>query len=289
MITHVAEAGEDRGRVLLTLGSSGRLSDVALEAAVRLAQAFHSELESLFVEDLQLYDLARFTFARETSRSGRTTRALLPSVIERDVQLQAAALGRRVLVAATLLDVRARARVVRDEPARALAKACAEKGPWNVVTLGEPFGATDEGALSELFQTVDATTGFVITGPKARRTKGPVVALVEEVERLPSMLRAAERLASVTGGEPRIWLLEDGPDRLAWLDGQIRLSLGLKAAAIKLEAYDMMRSDIGALAASLRQHEAGFVIARIGGRLASADEGSVPIAALLEGPLFLAR
>ena len=50
MIAHVAEAGEDRGRVVLRLGSSGRLSDIALEAAMRVAQAFQSEIESVFVE-----------------------------------------------------------------------------------------------------------------------------------------------------------------------------------------------------------------------------------------------
>ena len=53
MIAHVAQAGEDRGRVVLHL-QSGHPSAIALEAAVRIARAFQSEIESLFVEDEQL-------------------------------------------------------------------------------------------------------------------------------------------------------------------------------------------------------------------------------------------
>ena len=49
MIAHVAETGENRGRVVLQLGSA-HPSAIALEAAVRIAQAFQSEIESVFVQ-----------------------------------------------------------------------------------------------------------------------------------------------------------------------------------------------------------------------------------------------
>ena len=55
MIAHVAQAGEDRGRVVLHLRSANP-SAIALEAAVRIARAFQSEIESLFVQDEQLMD-----------------------------------------------------------------------------------------------------------------------------------------------------------------------------------------------------------------------------------------
>ena len=70
MIAHVAETGEDRGRVVLQLGS-GHPSAIALEAAVRIARAFQSEIESLFVEDEQLFDCAAYGFVREVSLTGR--------------------------------------------------------------------------------------------------------------------------------------------------------------------------------------------------------------------------
>ena len=61
MIAHVAQSGEDRGRVVIRIGS-GHPSTVALEAAVRIARAFGSDLESLFVEDEQLFDCAAYGF-----------------------------------------------------------------------------------------------------------------------------------------------------------------------------------------------------------------------------------
>ena len=94
MIMHVAEAGEQRGRVVLHI-TSGHPNKVAIEAAVRIAQAFHSEIESLFVEDMQLYDMASYPFAREISLRG-TNRALSREDIERDLRLTGKALCRRV-------------------------------------------------------------------------------------------------------------------------------------------------------------------------------------------------
>jgi hypothetical protein len=288
MIAHVAEAGEDRGRVVLRLGSSGRLSDIALEAAVRVAQAFQSEIESLFIEDRQLFDLAGFPFAREISLSGRQSRPLSPEDIGREMQVLAAALHRKVLQTASVCDVPVRARVIRDEPVRALAKACAERGPWNVVTLAEPFTGSGIHSLTELFSEVQGTTGIILAGPKARHTKGPVVAIIEELDRVAPMLRAAERLATATGGEPRLLLVEEDSRRLEWMEGQVRLALG-PVPAVKLEVADLAQRSAASIAQVLRGEGAGFVIVRFGGRLAAGERDLVPLVTLLEGPLFLVR
>jgi hypothetical protein len=288
MIAHVAEAGEDRGRVVLRLGSSGRLSDIALEAAMRVAQAFQSEIESVFVEDRQLFDLARFPFAREISLSGQRTRTLSHGEIEHDIKMQAAALQRKVLALARSFEVPARTRIVRDEPLRALAITCAESGPWNVVTLAEPFTERDADALSDLFHAVAGTTGFVLAGPQARHTKGDVVAVVEDVDRVPPMLRAAERIAAATGGEARLLLMDDNAERLEWMEGQVRLAL-VQRTAVNLETVDMSRRNMASVADLLRQSGAGFVIARFGGRFVTGDGGLAHLAAMLEGPLFLVR
>ena len=75
MIAHVAQTGEDRGRVVLHL-RSGHPSTLAVEAALRVARAFGSDLESLFVEDEQLFDCAAYGFVHEVSLSGRESRAI---------------------------------------------------------------------------------------------------------------------------------------------------------------------------------------------------------------------
>ena len=90
MITHVAEAAEARGRVVLRLtpaAGSGRATLAAIDAAVRLAQAYKAEIESLYIEDIELLRLASFTFAAEIpsagSRLGGVRRSLSVADIER--------------------------------------------------------------------------------------------------------------------------------------------------------------------------------------------------------------
>jgi hypothetical protein len=288
MIAHVAEAGEGRGRVVLRLASSGRLSDIALEAAVRVAEAFQSEVESLFVEDRQLLDMAGFPGAREISLSGRSSRPLVAMDILREMRFVASALQRKVAAAARARDIPVRMRVLRDEPVRALMLTCRECGPWNVVTLGEPFTAASCGMISELFRSVRDTTGIVLAGPGAARTTGPVIAVVEEVERVPAMLRIAERLAQVSASEARLLVVESDGARLQWLEGQVRLALG-RNGTVALDLADLALDDARTLAERLRRLGAGFVVARFGGRFATTEQDVATLSAWLEGPLFLVR
>jgi hypothetical protein len=288
MITHVAQADEQRGRVVLWLGASGEPQETAVDAALCLAQAFQSEIESLFVEDRQLFDLAELPFAREISLSGRSTRAMSTRALAQDLQSHGSALQRRVLARARAADVRARTRVIREEPVRALAQACAENGPWNVVTVGSALRRGGDPYLADLFQTVVATTGVVVTGPEARRTQGPVIAVVDEIERMVPMMRAAERIATATGGETQLWLLERDQDRQDWIEGQIRLALGSQSG-VKFHIMDMMLNKPQDVARMIRRAGAGFVIARFGGLLAPEEQDVAPLAELLDGPLFLVR
>lgn len=292
-MVHVAEAGEDRGRVVLALNSSGDLPNVALESAVRMAQAFHSELESVFVDDEQLYDLAAFPFAQEISISGDRSRGLSPDLLKKDVAATASRLEQRVTAAAAVSRVRSRSRTVQGEPVSSLAAACAEKGPWNVVTLGATYSGQQAEHLATLYRNVDATTGFVLSGANARRTGGPVVGLVEDIDLVPGVLRAVERLARTTGGRAHLWLLDDDADQLAWLEAQVRLTLGLKLAAVTVQTVDMTQTSIEDLGRRLSAIQAGFTIARFGGRIAPFDEDcemcTVALADLLEGPLFIVR
>lgn len=287
MIAHVAEAGEARGRVVLQF-SSGRPSAVAIEAAICVAQAFQSEVESLFVEDRNLIDLASFPFAREISFDGRAQRAISCSDIERDLRLIAQAVQRRVEILAHAADVPFRQRTVRDEPVNALAVACRERGPWNVVALAEPFGATACDTLRQLLETVSGTTGLVLVGPQARRTVGPVVMAIEDTERLPGMLRAAERLTPVTGGEIIALLVAEDEDTLHWMDGETRLLLA-ERQDVRIAHAGFARGASAAVAETLRLLGGGFVIGRFGGLVVPSDGDLRPLAAALECPLFLVR
>ena len=217
MIAHVAQTGEDRGRVVLHLRSS-HPSTIAVEAAVRVARAFGSDLESLFVEDEQLFDCAAYSFAREVSLSGQQSRAMSLDDMMRDLHLAAQGAHRQIEAIARKAEVPLRCRVVRDEPLRALSIACAETGPWNVVALGEPFTGNSE-MLRQLLSEVSGSTGLVTVGPKAQRVTGPVVVAVEDIAQLPDLLLpVAEQCAA--HGIPVMALFPVIDPQLKTADGQ---------------------------------------------------------------------
>ena len=156
MIVHVAAAGESRGRVVLQVGC-GEPSGLALEAAVRVAQAFNSEIETLFVESQQLLQMASYPFAKEISLTGRSSRPISSADIEQDLRYVSQAVQRKLDAMARAAEVPVRWRVMRAEPAEAVAQACAECGPWNVVALGQVENALrDEAAclVVEVFPLV---------------------------------------------------------------------------------------------------------------------------------------
>jgi hypothetical protein len=286
MIAHVAEAGEDRGRVVLRLDPAAQPSRIALEAAVRVALAFQSEIESLVVADQQLFELAAFPFACQVSRTGEVQR-LSAETLQRDIATAAGALVRAVRQVADRSGVRVRERVVRDEPVRAVARACAELGPWNVVALAEPFSPAHAAALRQLFDTVLGATGIVIAGPRAQRMTGPILVAIEAIDHLPPMLRAAERLAAVSRSEIRLLIVNDDPRELDWMEDQARLVLGA-AARITLEPTLPSRGP-AEIAERLRRLGGGFLIAQFGGVVVP-DAGDLrPLSLALECPMLLVR
>lgn len=288
MIAHVAAAGEERGRVVLRL-THDTPHPIALQAAMCVAQAFQSEIESLFVEDLALFELASFPFAREISFSGRRSSALSPESIAADLRHVAAAFQRTIGALAERAEIPLHATVVRDEPIAAVARACARCGPWNVVALGEPISAASPAMLRRLFASVAGTTGVVVVGPNAKRTAGPIIAVVEDIAHLEPMLRTAERLMAVTGTESlRLLLIGTRDDDTMELEGQARLVLGdnLLAAITRMTIPQGAAID---LAERLRRACGGFILTRFGGMLVPRDGSLDHLVQTLECPLFLMR
>ncbi len=287
MIAHVAAAEEARGRVVLRF-CSGRTSDAAIRAAFRIAQAFGSEVESLYIEDRQLIELARYPFATEISLTGRRRRRLSHQQVQQDFRSVFFAARRRVTIAAREAEVPIRESYVRDEPVHALAAACAQRGPWNVVALAEPFGASSCASLRELFDTVSDTTGVVVVGPNTSRSSGPVIVTVEDLDRFPAMLRAAERIAAVTGSDIVLVLFAETRQELFRIEGEVRLALGGKAG-VSIGASAITHGEPAVVAEVIRRLKGGFVIAQFGGLAVPASGGLRPLVAALECPLFVVR
>jgi hypothetical protein len=287
MIAHVAQSGEDRGRVVLHV-RSGLPSAIALEAAVRVALAFQSDIESLFVEDEQLFDCAAYGFACEVSLTGKQRRAVSHNGMARDLHLAAQGARRQIEALARRAEVPLRSRVVRDEPLRAMAIACAESGPWNVIALAEPFSSANAGMVRQLLVEIAGTTGLVMVGPRARRITGPVVMGVEDAARLPDMLRAAERLAALDNARIVLLLIANDRNHLDQMDSQARLVVE-DHDNVRIVSADINRGDAGAVAEALRRLQAGFLICQFGG-LVAPDAGDLrPLASILECPLLLVK
>lgn len=287
MIAHVAQAGEDRGRVVLQM-CSPQPNPLALLAAVRLARAFQSEIESLFIEDQQLFDCAAFSFVREISLSGRSNRPLSSSAIAQSLHLAAQGAQRQLERLARSAEVPMRTRVVRDEPLRALAIACAETGPWNVVVLSEPFTGGGTHVLKQMFSEIEGATGLLLVGPRGRRVSGPAVVVIEDIERLPDMLRAAERISALEGESVTVLLTAADDQQLSAMDHAARLALAQREK-VRLAHALVTRGMSGVAAEAVRRQGGGFVICQFGGLVVPDDGDLSPLAAGLECPLFLVR
>jgi len=196
MIAHVAEASEASGRVVLWLDPEADYPPARLEAPVRLAAAYGAELETVIIADASA-DLTNDVPLRVIESSGASGQRnfgaydwrfeLLVTRCRRAVDDVGAAHGVRVnhsLAAGNAID--------------RISEMCLERGPWNIVALARlPVSGSDT-VVGTLMANVSGATGFLLCGPQ--RSKQPrVVVIVEDAERLTSMLRAAERLSGPRG------------------------------------------------------------------------------------------
>lgn len=285
MIAHVAEAGEGRGRIVLQLRSSCP-STIALDAALVMAQAFNAEIEGVFVEDAQLLDLVRFPFACEIGPAGR--RMLGVAELEQDLRHVAAAVLQKVERAARSAGIPVHCRVMRDAPTDALAIACAERGPWNLVALADAFGPTDGASVGALLEAALQATGVMLVGPKARRTTGPVVIALEDADRLPGMLHAADRLAAHLTERLIALIIAEDELHAQILEQQVRLLLGDRTDVL-ITVADIVRGAPEVAAEAIRRIAPGFVIAQFGRVVVPNALDLTPLATALECPLLLVR
>lgn len=288
MIAHVAEADENSGRVVLQMAAHCDVAPTALAAALRIARSFSAGLESLVAEDPELFDFAQFDFAREVTIGGGLPQKVQSGELEPLLQRLAVLRHGEVVAAARDVAVPVHCRTVRGDQAAAIAAACSENGPWNIAVLAEPVTAQTESHLAGLFSTIADVTGFVAAGRGARRTDGPVVAIVEQLAHAEPMLRAAERLAAGMGEDVHLILFGGNADDLAWMEGQVRLLLHGRDSAELILSPDTCASP-EALASVLQDLGVGFVIAQLGGALLPAGGGLASFAKLHDGPLFLVR
>ena len=294
LLIHVAAESENRGRVVLA-ARSGAPHAVAVGAALSVAKAFDAWLECLLIECPEVVALTAYGFAREVTHAGRIVPLSLAQISEN--QSCSTAQARKVITAAAVAaDVRITTEVARENLGPALARTCAAYGPWNIVALAEPIQARDGDWLHGLLESVSGATGIVVVGPNAQASSGDVIIVVEDVERLPQMIRAADRLLGAPGEVlRRISLLLAGASSndKQELDGLVRLLVpdldGTTQHTIEIVDAGIAHGTHGEVAEALRRLAGGFVIARSGGLVVPADGDIGPLTTVLNCPLLLVR
>lgn len=284
MIAHVAEASEASGRVVLWLSPASPVSSAAMAAATRVAVAYGSEVETVVISRGELPADGAVPVRRiGVSRTQTDAAAEAGSVIGLCVGRHQRELER----AAQRAGIGFRHTLAEGDPFDRLAEMCQARGPWNIVALSEPPSASLGHTVSTILANVAGATA-VIAAPAMPRSAGDkVVVAIEDMDRMPSMLRAAERLCSIRG---TIHVLIAEQTRMAFdeLETAVRLLTEGRRNVVFEPTFPTFAVE-GALDGMLRQTMPGFVIARFGGALFPTGRSLSRTISLAGAPFLLVR
>jgi hypothetical protein len=280
MITHVAEASECSGRLVLWLDPEVRCTPALVEAPVRLAAAYGAEVETIAVsgaydDDIPVGLVATASHDETGGSSGEHQFALL---VERH---------RRIVErAGRLHGVTVRHTVANGDPVDRISQMCFARGPWNIVALTRVPAFGGHSLVSSLLANVSGATAFLLCGSHRDNVSDRVVVIAEDVDRLPSMLRVADRLSP--DGMIHVVIGAETAAEHAELEAQARLI----TAGAKNVAFDMAGPTFGlpgALLERLAQLKPSLVIARFGGSCLADGRQLARASAAMRTPILLVR
>ncbi len=284
MIAHVAEASERSGRVVLWLDPEARCSSALLEAPVRLAAAYGAEIETVVVlpsdgggDDLPVRRIEN----GEASEAGHA----------HDIGWRFALLTQRyrraVEEAGTVHRVKVRHSEAIGDAVDRIAEMCLARGPWNIVALARVPAFGGHALISTMLANVGGATGFLLCGEPRAAAGSRVVVIVEDADRLPSMLRAAERLSGPSGSI-RIVIGAETASEHADLEAQARLlTAGTKGVAF--EKAGPTFGVPGALTEIVARMKPSLVVARFGGSALADGRELSRASAATRAPILLVR
>ncbi len=307
MIAHVAEASEGSGRVLFWLEPKALTSASAIDGATRLAAAFGSEIETLVIDDgaitrARQISVSRLTGSTSSGSSSEPT-GQSDNIVEANIVIGArgrsigeadramSLLGerqRRVIeTRASALGVPVHHTITAGDAIDQLTGLCLMAGPWNVIALSHEPTAETAATVSSIMANVSGATGVVIAGRGPTRQAGPIAVVAEDCVRLPSMIRAAERLRT-PGCSIHLFLAAETASDLCELEAGARLA-ATDFDHLIFEASSPTLAIQGTLDEALRRLEPGYVIARFGGTLLPGAKALMRTIALTAAPFLLVR
>lgn len=268
--------------VVLQVSASGT-NPVALQAALRVARALERDFESIFVEDDGLFSLAGMPFAREISASGGRSRPLNQEQVARQMRAASSAAHREIERTAREADMTSRFAVVRDEPEHAIRQASSKA---SILVLGEPVTPAGHRELDTVMSCLAGVMGCLMVGSGARRSKGRVVAVIDQSERLEDILKTTARFAGPAAREIGFITLGQGLGTRRQIEAGIGKFL---SGELDVGVESLSSEDPAFVAAAVRRLGGGLLIARFGGSLIPRNEVIARITAQLDCPLLLLR
>ena len=266
-------------RILVALDAS-RESLAALQTAAALAASLEAELTGLFVEDIDLLNLAGLPFAREVSLLTRAARTLDPETVEAELRAQAGLARRALAEVAESLRLPWSFRTVRGRVTAELLAAAVEV---DLVAVGRGRARLGRTARAVVAQ---ASRSVLVAAPAAGAAPARIALAVDGSPCAAAALVAAARLARREGAELAVFVMAadaDEAERRETAAAEQLRTLGVAATYRRL---------VGVGAGELRR-----VVEREGARLLvlGADASAIPdsaVALLLEiagCPLLLVR
>lgn len=281
MITHVAEASELSGRVVLWLDPESRCTPSVLDAPLRLARAYDAEIETIVV-DQRADESGDVPFRR----IGHVGLPEVPPVAHR-FQLLAQRCRRTVEDAGRSHKVKVRHALAQGDAVDRISEMCLMRGPWNIVALTGTPSVGGQSVINALLANVSGATGFLLCGEARTHRKTGVVIIVEDGDRLPSMLRAAERL-SLPGAAIQLVIGAETSAEHAEIEHQARL-LTADASTVSFAQIGPTFGVPGAMTEIIARMKPSFVVARFGGTAIADGRELSRASAAIQAPILLVR
>lgn len=204
----MSPAGDDRIRRILVALDASPESLAALEFAAELAAGLEAELSGLFVENVDLLNIAALPFVREVSRLAPGGRTLDPERMAADLRAQAAVARRALEAAASALHLRSSFRILRGQVEAALATAVTET---DLLTLGRGERSVRRQALGRTLRTVshELPCSVLLAVSVRRAATAPIAALYDLSDCGAGALELATRIATRSGRTLLVYLMAE--------------------------------------------------------------------------------
>lgn len=288
MIAHVAAAAEASGRVLLWLDPDVAVSRRALEAAVLVASAYSADVETVVMDGPSMADLRDIPSAYLSIAGKSKCRSLVVPGAVIDFREQLAERQRREVDRLANKASVAIAHVSAPGDAiDRLSEMCLDRGPWNMVVLGRAPGPELSSLVSAILANVSGATGVVVAGRRDCVASDEVAVIVEDVDRMPSMLRAAQRLA-IGSGRIHVMIAAETAADYREIDHHLRLVTANDTRFV-LVPGEATYGVAGVYDESIFRLRPSFTITRFAGALPGQTRALMRLVSLSAGPMLLVR